>query len=91
MSSSCVSSSRLPSIVELDQEARQVVAGFGPSGRDELQQAVEHRGDFGDRLVVLVAAGRGHHRVEEVRRSSCQLSYGRPISRMVRMAGTGLA
>ena len=41
--------------LELDEEARQVVAGIGPPGRGELQQAVEHRGDFGDRLVVLVA------------------------------------
>ena len=51
---------------ELCQEARQVVRWVGPSGRREFQQAVDHRGDFGDHLVVLVAAGSVHHRMEQV-------------------------
>ena len=66
MSSSWVSSSRLPSKSNGDEEARQVVAGFGSAGGGELQQPVEHRGNLCDRLVVHRRRRSGHHRVEEV-------------------------
>ena len=49
-----------------DEKAREVVAGVGTTGGRELQQAVDHRGDFGDRLVVGVGVGCVHHRMEEV-------------------------
>ncbi len=52
---------------ELDEEAGQVVAGLGSSGRREVENALHHGGDLGDGVDVLGAVlGDGHDGVEEV-------------------------
>ena len=66
MSRSCVSSSRFPSNSNWTRKLVRSSPGSARRVRHELQQAVEHRGDLGDGPVVLVAARRGHHRVEQV-------------------------
>ena len=67
MLSSCSSSRRWPSNSNWMRKLVRSSAGFGSSGRRELEDVLHHGGDLGDGVGVLGAVlGDGHDGVEEV-------------------------